>query len=98
MARVTWKGLHAFVRPGLGFELVEHTEGWHVYVCGDRHPFFERDGYPSIEAAMGAVEANVDALDEVCPRPPPVRERRRPVANTRPAWAPHPGTLDEPPW
>jgi hypothetical protein len=98
MVRITWKGLGGWVRPGLGFELVEHTGNrWHVYVCGDRHDLFERDGYPTVEDAMAAAEANVDALDDLCPWPPPRQERRRPVANVRPKWAPHPGTLREPP-
>lgn len=92
MGSIVWKGLHAWVRPGLGFEVVEHTDGWRVYVCGDP---MDRVDYGSEGAAKQAAEAVVDTLE---PRPAPKRrERRRPIVNEGPQQAPHPGQLRKPP-
>jgi hypothetical protein len=94
MAKIQWKGLGAFVRPGLGFEVVEHTGRWYVYVCGTK---LDGVGHDSIEQAQAAAEAVVDELDATTPLPPERREPRRFVENTGPERAPHPGRLRRPP-
>lgn len=94
MARtIRWEGLEAFVRPGLGFKVVEHSTGWHVYLCGDP---LDRVDHPDEAAAKTAAEAVVDELDAALPWPKPTGARpRRP--EEYPGRPPHPGKYRQPP-
>ena len=93
MAAIRWEGLEGWVRPGLGFRIVEHTGEWFVYVAGNK---LDGVGHPSEDAAKRAAEAVVDELDATTPLPPPHGPRpRRP--EEYPWRPPHPGTHKRPP-
>lgn len=92
MTRIRWEGLEAYVRPGLGFKVVQHSTGWHVYFCGDP---LDRVDYPTEQAAKAAAEAVVDELDATTPLPPSRDRRRRP--EEWPGRPPHPGRYRQPP-